>query len=255
MPLRGFSLLFWLTLTGAAAGCAAPRTEIAPAADPVLLPASFEGELPCADCPGILYHLDLEAGGEFLLRTTYRDRPPVPDTIGVWTRTDDQRTLILDTGGERTERFAIGANGTLAKLDLNGRPIESSLNFELARLPSYAPVPPTPLDATTWHLTHLGSRRVVRPLEARAVTLVFNGDAARVTGSTGCNAFTGTVTRHDAALTFGPLAATKMFCADSADVETSVLSALTMTNSYRIVGGVLELRDASGARLALYAAR
>ena len=61
------------------------------------LPASFEGELPCADCPGIFYHLDLFEDQMFFLRTTYlgRGTGAVLDTVGSWEATDDQGRLTL----------------------------------------------------------------------------------------------------------------------------------------------------------------
>ena len=39
------------------------------------LPASFTGELPCADCPGIRYDLNLFPDKSFYLRMTYLERP------------------------------------------------------------------------------------------------------------------------------------------------------------------------------------
>ena len=50
------------------------------------LPASFSGELPCADCPGIRYALNLFPDKSFFLGTTYSGRgegKPVDD-IGRW---------------------------------------------------------------------------------------------------------------------------------------------------------------------------
>ena len=40
------------------------------------LPATFVGELPCADCPGIRHQLDLWPDGAFFLRRTYLGREP-----------------------------------------------------------------------------------------------------------------------------------------------------------------------------------
>ncbi len=248
MMTHRLALLLSVALTAAACGTSTPGTP-----DLGVLPASFEGELPCADCPGVFYHVDLQPGGEFLLRTVYLERSPVADTIGTWRRTDDGRTLVLDAGDGEAEQFTIGASGTLTKLDRDGQPIQSRLNYTLTRLPEHAPIPPTPLDAMTWRLTHLGTERVVRPAGARPVTLHFDEAATRVTGSTGCNSLTGTYTLDGDALSFGPVATTKMFCRESADLENDVLAILSRTASHRIVGTVLELRDAGGERLALYA--
>ena len=37
-------------------------------------PATFTGNLPCADCPGIRYHLNLFADHVFFLRMTYQEQ-------------------------------------------------------------------------------------------------------------------------------------------------------------------------------------
>ena len=71
-----------LLLTGAALSCASASaggvvqgTRNEGTSSPLGgFPATFEGELPCADCPGIFYHLDLFEDGVFFLRTTYLGR-------------------------------------------------------------------------------------------------------------------------------------------------------------------------------------
>ncbi|MCW8985015.1 MAG: META domain-containing protein, partial [Thermoanaerobaculales bacterium] len=108
------------------------------------LPASFEGELPCADCPGIFYHLDLFEDRMFFLRTTYlgRGTGAVLDTVGSWEATDDQGRLTLFGGEETPLLFRIVDRDTLRKLDLEGRDIESSLNYDLRRKDGAALIEP-----------------------------------------------------------------------------------------------------------------
>ncbi len=112
---------------------AAPATSRGPIlAD---LPASYEGELPCADCPGIHYRLDLFEDHTFFLRTTYlgRGAGAVDDLIGSWAVAADDNRLTLFGGREAPIFFRILDRNTLRKLDVEGRDIESSLNYELRR--------------------------------------------------------------------------------------------------------------------------
>jgi uncharacterized lipoprotein YbaY len=66
------------------------------------LPASFNGDLPCADCPALRYRLNLFADQSFFLSTVYsgRDSPATYD-IGSWALSNDRRTLTLHGGQER----------------------------------------------------------------------------------------------------------------------------------------------------------
>jgi len=106
------------------------------------LPASFEGELPCADCPGIFYHLDLFEDHVFFLRTTYlgRGAEAIRDAIGSWVMTDEDGRLALFGGTEKPVFFRAIDPDTLRKLDVEGRDIESSLNYELRRLDEVDPI-------------------------------------------------------------------------------------------------------------------
>jgi hypothetical protein len=66
------------------------------------LPATFVGELPCADCPGIRHQLELFPDQAFFLRMTYLgkgDDASVDDS-GSWIITSDQHMLVLYGGGK-----------------------------------------------------------------------------------------------------------------------------------------------------------
>ena len=108
------------------------------------LPASFVGDLPCADCPGIRYQLDLYPDRAFALRMTYLGREPdnVFDDIGGFLLGSDDRTLVLMGGREAPVQFRIEDPDRLRLLDLEGEEIVSDLNYTLMRVPSFAPVEP-----------------------------------------------------------------------------------------------------------------
>jgi copper homeostasis protein (lipoprotein) len=121
------------------------RTALAPDAEPFApLPATYVGVLPCADCPGIRYHLDLLPDNVFHLRMTYLERPAAGDLddIGSWALSSDGGTLILGGGHEGQEMFAVKGPQTLRKLDVDGGEIPSSLPYDLERAAAFAAFEP-----------------------------------------------------------------------------------------------------------------
>lgn len=100
------------------------------------LPASFTGVLPCADCKGIQYLINLLEDGAFMQRTTYlrESRDESVYEIGAWSLASDQRTLMLSGGGSNAY-WSLKSSNTLRKLDQNGRDIVSNLPYELKRAP------------------------------------------------------------------------------------------------------------------------
>jgi copper homeostasis protein (lipoprotein) len=106
------------------------------------LPATFIGELPCADCPGIRYQVDLFPDHTFFSRMIYEERNTSFDELGKWETSKDGKTLnLLSSEGPR-EQWAIHESNTLHKLDANGHEIESKLNFDLHRSDKFSPIEP-----------------------------------------------------------------------------------------------------------------
>jgi copper homeostasis protein (lipoprotein) len=97
------------------------------------LPATYTGTWPCADCPGILYQLNLFPDHTFASRMTYQERSTHADEHGTWEIADDGRTLVLHAQHGSREEYAVPDSETLRKLDVNGHEIQSSLNYDLKR--------------------------------------------------------------------------------------------------------------------------
>jgi uncharacterized lipoprotein NlpE involved in copper resistance len=108
------------------------------------LPATFVGDLPCADCPGMRYQLELFPDQAFFLRRTYpgKGEDASFDDIGSWLITSDQHTLVLSGGQEAPLKFAIKDAHTLRQLDREGHEIASSLNYDLRRAQDQQPLEP-----------------------------------------------------------------------------------------------------------------
>jgi copper homeostasis protein (lipoprotein) len=112
----------------------------------IKLPATFAGELPCADCSGQRLVLTLFADHTFRLRRTYMGVKDGRDEdfyeLGRWayTRKDGGR-LELRGGTESVHRLSVLSAERLGMLDRAGNEIRSDLNYEIERLSEIDPVP------------------------------------------------------------------------------------------------------------------
>jgi uncharacterized lipoprotein NlpE involved in copper resistance len=80
---------------------------------------TYEGVLPCADCPGIKTRLMLNNDGRFELNTQYLDRQVAPQTAGGrFTWNNAGSTITLDAAGAG-QQFRVG-EGRLLQLNRDG---------------------------------------------------------------------------------------------------------------------------------------
>ncbi|KAF1048223.1 META domain-containing protein [Xylophilus sp.] len=249
-----------------------------PAAQPTLpLPASFTGTLPCADCPGIVHHLNLlpertppyaTDHGRYELRLRYLGakggRPRVER--GAWRLSGDGATLTVGSGDQR-RLFRMDATGSLlTALDREGHAIASNLNYTLERANAFTSLQEAeraeqiaatgaPLEDTTWRLVTLGGQPVAVPTNGqREAHLVLHAKDARLSGSGGCNRLLGSYERNGAALRFPPIAATRLACPQGMEQENAFLQALERVAGWRIQGRRLDLTDAAGVTVAQFEA-
>jgi copper homeostasis protein (lipoprotein) len=329
-----------------------PASKPAQAGPLAALPASFVGELPCADCPGIRYHVNLFPDRVFFLQTTHigRGDDAVYDDIGSWVVSSDRTTLLLKGGREAPAMFKIRDETTLRMLNVEGRDIESPLNYDLQRSKNFEPLEPrlpmrgmyryfadaglftecltrrrwpvaqekdntalesaytkarltageellvnvegqvalrpkmegqgaqptlvverfigvwpgekcgarfssAPLETTDWKLTRLGDKPVTVAAKQREPHFVLDNKTKRITGSAGCNRFTGSYQRNGDRLIFGKMAMTFMACPEGMEIEREFMAALEEVKSWKIFGEHLELFDGNGGFLARFEAR
>ena len=111
-----------------------------------------------------------------------------------------------------------------------------------------------PLENTYWKLVRIGERPVaaVDPKAEPHLRLDRNGQ--RVSGSGGCNRFTGGYSLDGDRITFTDLAPTRMFCAPAMDQERAYFGALAPAGRWRVDGKRLELFGPAGDRLHFEAA-
>jgi copper homeostasis protein (lipoprotein) len=310
------------------------------------LPARFTGLLPCADCAGIRYRIDLLPRGAYVQRMTYLrdDRDESFYQLGRWSLSADRRTLSLADGREAAARWRVVDSLSLQKLDAEGRPIASGLAYVLVRTADAAPIEPrlemsgmfthladaarfqecrsglvwpvamsdgypalehaysaqraapgaallvslrgrveqrpkvkgagseptlvveaflaakpgetcarpaarAGLEDTRWRPIQLGDQAVAVAQGQSEPWIVLDSRSKQVSGSGGCNRFSGGYEAGEGTLRFGPMASTKVYCTPM-DTETRFLQVLQATRGYRVSGRTLELLDEAGHRLA-----
>lgn len=214
----------WLALRAAgAAMCLAACAGGAAGGDGGWLELKTAGTGPTMQISGTVRHLDLE-GGVFVIRDaqgTQYNPMNLPKEFQV------DGTPVEAEARRRDDMASIAMVGPLV---------------EIVRIRRATPAG---LAGTSWRLGELGGA----PSSVEA-TLEFGQDGS-VSGNASCNRFRGPVTvQPDGALTFGALAATRMFCAGDAVMrqETAYLAALGKVERFAISGDSLTL-SAAGAPL------
>ncbi len=105
------------------------------------------------------------------------------------------------------------------------------------------------LTDTYWGLLEIDGNSFPEYRGTREPYIVFRREGESMTGFAGCNNMAGGYQASGENLRVGPLALTRMAClgTDGTIMESAFVRALEGTASYRITGGILELRDAAGA--------
>jgi copper homeostasis protein (lipoprotein) len=224
------------------------------------LPATFTGTIPCADCPGILYQVNLNADHTFTSRMTYEERNASFNDSGRWEIAENGKSVVLHGGRGSTQKFALQVVETLRMLDAEGNEIKSNLNYELRRAPDFAPLDgggaaDATLENTPWKLTGLGNSSVTAPSPQREAYLLLDPRDHRVSGSGGCNRLMGSYELNGEQLKFGQMAGTMMACPEGMDTEQAFLKSLGQVSKWKITGQNLELFDANGKVLAHFEPR
>jgi heat shock protein HslJ len=118
----------------------------------------------------------------------------------------------------------------------------------------------SPAEAVTpeggeWQLVSLSGKPVPPSLQHEPPSLALQAATRRAGGYGGCNRFSGAYKLEGRTLAFGPLASTRMVCAEGMELEQSFHAALMRTARWRIAGGKLELLDKAGNPLATFEQR
>ncbi|MFT4070560.1 MAG: META domain-containing protein [Dysgonamonadaceae bacterium] len=109
-------------------------------------------------------------------------------------------------------------------------------------------VVPKKITGMDWKLVSVRANSaspVISPVESVVATLRFADDEKSVSGTTGCNRFNGPITKNGNQITFGSIAATRMFCEQSMDLENAFMQAFKNANSISLQGDMLYIESGS----------
>ncbi|MGW6201846.1 META domain-containing protein [Kribbella sp. NPDC055110] len=116
--------------------------------------------------------------------------------------------------------------------------------------------PDFPLDGTRWKIVSTITNADARHHRYHAEPAWISFDSGRLTGWTGCNELSGTVTRNNTELTFSDVTTTDHACTgETADVQAAILATLGPAVTYTIEHNQLILLAPSGIGLDLKAAK
>lgn len=89
----------------------------------------------------------------------------------------------------------------------------------------------------TYHVETLNNRVV----SEKKLMLNFNQIEEQISGFSGCNRFLGSYSLKKGSIKIGPLAATRMFCQETHQIESDMLEALSKTNKIILTNTMLKL--------------
>lgn len=104
-----------------------------------------------------------------------------------------------------------------------------------------APSAQTPLRGAQWSVVELDGKAIATPTGQRVPTLLLAADGGRANGFAGCNQWSASYTSTGENLRLTGMIMTRMFCAETMDLEKQYTAALESARSYRITNTRLEL--------------
>jgi heat shock protein HslJ len=136
-------------------------------------------------------------------------------------------------------------------------PVTATATLTATGTPSATPGADNPLAGTAWRVTayynpsNLGGMASV--LGGTSLTAAF-ASSGQISGSAGCNSYSGSYVVDGSLLAITPMASTMMACDTPEGImeqETAFLAALASAGSYAIDGGQLNILNASGQLVVL----
>lgn len=207
---------------------------------------TYQGTLPCADCPGIRYVLTLKDNNSYQLKTQYLERGDSVFTESgtfTWDKNGNQITLA-----DRGEKFQVGEN-RLFHLDMEGNRITGNLaeHYILTKTTET-------ITGRYWKLIELQGRAVADGTTQKEPYIRLNAKDNRIEANGGCNGMGGTYELSDPnRIKFSQLIGTMMAC-ENMEVENGLRDVLTSTDSYHLSADTLQLFRARMAPLAKFVA-
>lgn len=206
---------------------------------------TYQGTLPCADCPGINTTLNLEQSGAYTLQTRYLERgDSVYTTSGKFKWDNSGGRVILDNN----QQFQVGENH-LVQLDQEGNRISGGLaeHYVLKKMDNA-------IVGRYWKLVELNGRPVEAGSTQKEPYIRLTAEENRLEGTGGCNGMGGIYElKAPNRVRFSKMIRTMMAC-KNLEVENELMRVLETTDSYHVSGDSLQLFRARMAPLAKFIA-
>lgn len=194
------------------------------------------------------YTISFAAGGTFSARADCNQLSGTYRQLGRrLTLQMGPMTLAACPPGSKADDFVqqlgavVSQAGTDTALVLNLRQDSGSMVFEAQPVPS--------LTDTVWQVQSYNNGRggVTTLLADTSMSALF-GDDGTISGSSGCNTYSGMYAVDNTSISIGPLVTTRIECApDVMQQEQAFLAALQATTEYQLVPGLLTMRNDDGA--------
>ncbi|MEC3880941.1 copper resistance protein NlpE N-terminal domain-containing protein [Parapedobacter sp. 10938] len=207
---------------------------------------TYQGTLPCADCPGIRYTLTLKDDETYVLKTRYLEKGDSVFTESgafAWDENGGKITLA-----DRGEKFHVGEN-KLFHLDMEGNRITGSLaeHYILTKMTNQ-------ITDRYWKLIEVNGQAVADGSTQKEPYIQLNSEKNRLQATGGCNGLGGTYElKEPNRISFSQLMGTMMAC-ENMEVENGLKRALESADSYHVQGDTLQLFRARMAPLAKFVA-
>jgi heat shock protein HslJ len=212
---------------------------------------TYQGMLPCADCPGIDIRITLNPEGTYERSVRYRDREDEArvDT-GRFDWDDSGGVVTLGDAGEPDARYRVGEN-RLFWLDRSGQRVSGPLaeHYVLKKI-----LPDPDLEDRRWELVELMGQPVTVTEWGDRPSLHLDSATQRLAGSDGCNRLMGSYQLPGRGrLVIGQLASTMMACPDL-ETPDRFREMLQTIGDYRVDGDELSLFKGRAAVMARFRA-
>lgn len=205
---------------------------------------TYQGTLPCADCPGISTTVMLDQDGDYTLITSYLERgDSVYTETGKFTWDDAGSQITLDD-----RRFQVGEN-RLIQLDTEGNRITGNLaeHYILQKMDGT-------ITGVYWKLVELNGKPVASGSTQKEPYIRLVAEDNRLEGTGGCNGMGGSYElKAPNRIRFSGIIRTLMAC-ENLEVENDLIRALETADSYHFSGDSLQLFRARMAPLAKFEA-
>jgi heat shock protein HslJ len=215
---------------------------------------TYFGTVPCADGPGILMELSLNADLTYSMTRVYQNRPGTFVNSGNFEWNDKGSEIKLKTGisDNGFQQFKV-QEGTLVLLTSSGEVIEGDLADAYLLGKVETNLATSGLTNRYWRLVELHGNPV-NYSEFSVEAFILMGLDGSISGNLGCNSFFGTFTVEEGnRIGFSQLGSTQKMCIDM-NIETEMVNVLQMTDNYNLNENKLVLNRARMAPLARFEA-